>query len=155
MVVRVAVVIAFAVAAVAPTVRAQELPQPNRVAALQLFQDRIDGYIALHRKLEAPMPPMKPTTDTWSLLLARKYLGSAIRAARSTARQGDVFSPDVATVFRQLIAEALKGRDVEALPMELNEEFPWDHETHPVVNDSYPEGASHEVPAILLQRLHH
>jgi hypothetical protein len=64
---------------------------------------------------------MKPTTDTWSLFLARKYFASAIRAARSTARQGDIFSPDVATVFRQLIGEAVKGRDVEALLVELSE----------------------------------
>lgn len=150
---RVALVVTFAVAAIASFSRAQEPSQPNRMAALQLFQERVENYAALHRRLEGPLPPMKPTTDTRSLFLARKYLASAIRAARSTARQGDIFSPDVATVFRQLIGEAFKGREVEALLAELSEEHAWEHGTHSVVNEPYPEGATHEMPAILLQRL--
>jgi hypothetical protein len=56
------------------------------VAALQLFQDRVENYIVLHRRFEAPLPPMKPTDDTSSLFLARKYLASAIRPAIRAGR---------------------------------------------------------------------
>jgi hypothetical protein len=55
--VRVAFVVAFAVAAIASFPRAQEPPQLNRMAALHLFQERVENYAALHRRLEGPCRP--------------------------------------------------------------------------------------------------
>ena len=41
--------------------------------------------------------------------LSPRYFASTIRSARATAKQGDVFSPVVADLFRDLIANALVG----------------------------------------------
>jgi hypothetical protein len=132
---------------------AQSREEADRATAIRVFNRRVETYMALHRRLEGPLPPMTVTGDTWSMSVARRYLAAAIRAARQKARQGDLFSPDVALVFRHIVAEALSGRDVEALLTELNEEHPWMHGLHPVVNEPYPTGASHAVPAVLLQHL--
>lgn len=144
----------FAIGTLTGTVAAQESAgYDDRAAALRSFHERVESYAALHRRLEEPLPPMTVTTDTWATFLAKRYLAAAIRAARPSARQGDIFSPAIAIVFRQLISEALVAHDVEALLIELNEEQPVARGVHPLVNEPYPKGVTHEVPAILLQRL--
>jgi hypothetical protein len=37
----------------------------------------------------------------WTTILAKRYLASAIRAARRDARPGSLFAPDIAAIFRQ------------------------------------------------------
>lgn len=126
----VAITFGFAVWVSAPGTAVCQPGEAEHAAALRLFSERVETYVSLHRRLEAPLPPMTSTANTWSIFLARRYLASAIRGARPTARQGDIFTPAVATVFRELIREALAGRDVEALLTELNAEHPWEHNTH-------------------------
>lgn len=100
---------------------AQETAPGDRAVVIQTFHQRVDAYVRLHRRLEEPLPPMTSEAGSWSMLLAKRYLASAIRMARSTARQGDIFYPEAAGVFRELIAEALEGRDPEAFLRELYE----------------------------------
>jgi len=127
--------------------------QSARDAALTIFQARVDAYVALHRQLEAPLPPPERERDPWSLFLARRYLASAIRAARPFAREGDVFTPQVRQVFREIVAEALAGRDVPRLLADLHNEDSQLPHPEARVNEAYPPGATHEVPVVLLQRL--
>ena len=42
------------------------------------------------------------------MFLSRAELASGLRHARGDAKQGDIFSPDIATVFRQTIEAALR-----------------------------------------------
>jgi hypothetical protein len=128
-------------------------PSASDQATIQQFHELVGRYMALHQRLEGPLPPLTPTVDSWSTFLAREYLASGICRARLNARQGDVFTPPIAALFRRVIADAFAGRDVEAILTELNEEHPWEHGTHAVVNDRYPAGATHEVPVVVLQRL--
>lgn len=125
----------------------------ERAAALALFNERVGAYAALHRRLEGPLPPLAPTTETVRTTVARHLLASAIRKARPRAVQGDIFAPAVASVFRGLITEALKGRDVEAFLSELNDEHPQWHGVRAAVNEPLPKGATHEMPCVLLQAL--
>ena len=125
----------------------------ERAAALRLFSLRVDDYAALHRRLEGPLPPLTSTRETVKNYVARQLLANAIRKARPGATQGNIFEPRVAAAFRALIADALKGRDVEAFLAELNEEHPQMHGVHPVVNEPLPRGATHEMPCLLLRVL--
>jgi hypothetical protein len=138
----------------AAVVGAQSLANRDVQAdALRAFQERVEAYAALHRRLAEPLPSLAPTDDTHAILLARKYLASAICAARPTARQGDIFTPPVAMLFRGLIAEALEARNIEALLADLNREHTVVLGIHPVINEPYPAGVTHEVPVVLLQWL--
>jgi hypothetical protein len=85
-------------------VSGQHATDPGR----QIFIQRVDEYVALHRRLEAPLPPEVITADPEALLAPRKALAAAIRTARADARQGDVFSPPADRYFRVLVAEALR-----------------------------------------------
>ena len=73
----------------------------------QTFLERVDQYVALHRQLEGP-DPHSVVTDAEVLFARRQALGTAIRKARATAAQGDIFSPAIARQFRGLVADALK-----------------------------------------------
>jgi len=118
--------------------------------ALRTFNERVESYAALHRRLTDPLPRLGPNRDLWSHLLSRR-LASAIRSARATATQGDIFSPAVAVLFKDLIANAFVGRDAGAMFYVFAEEF-WAVDDS-AVNEPFPEGASHAVPAVLLHHL--
>jgi hypothetical protein len=85
------------------------------------FQARVDAYVRLHRTLEAGTPPRVITRDPAQILLASDMLADAIVAARPQARQGDIFTRDVARVFRERIQVALGGVDVDRYLDELYE----------------------------------
>lgn len=125
----------------------------ERAEALALFSLRIADYAALHRRLEGPLPPLTSTRETLRNYVARQLLADGIRTARAGAKQGDILEPKVAMVFRAVIADALKGRDVEALLAEINDEHLAAHGVWPVVNEPLPRGVTHEVPCVLLQVL--
>ena len=105
------------------TAMAQNRVDPLHTMALCEFQGRIGQYAALHREFEARLP-LKPTASVYILTVKRAYLAGAIKRARPAARQGDIFTPDVAELFRDLIASALSGRDTEAMLNDLYEDHP-------------------------------
>jgi hypothetical protein len=125
----------------------------HRYAALRLFHERIETYTELQRGLERPLPHLKTTRNVSEIFIARQLLGDTIRQARPGAQQGNIFSPEVSSEFRSLIAEALKGRDVEALLWELQSEHPEVYGVRSVVNEPLPQGATHEMPIVLLWAL--
>jgi hypothetical protein len=137
----------------APGAIPQPVNDPERAAALRVFHERVAAYAALHERLEQPLPPLDVARETVRNYVNRHVLASAIRKARAGARQGDVFTPEVARLFRTLIAEAFAGRDVEAMLTDLHREHPETHRLLPVVNEPYPRGATQEVPASLLHVL--
>jgi hypothetical protein len=108
----------------------------DRDAALSVFHERVDSYVALHRRL-APPPAAAGSTDSLSRLLTSRYLASAIRSSRRTAQQGGIFTPDVATVFRQLLADSIGERDGETFLAELSNGAIAPHGMHPTVNEPY------------------
>lgn len=53
--------------------------------ARRAFAERVERYAMLRARLEEPLPAFDARRDPWSLLLTRRYLASAIRAARPRA----------------------------------------------------------------------
>jgi hypothetical protein len=136
---------------------AAQLDQPiervEREAALRLFHLRVEEYAALHRRLEGPLPPLTTTRNMLRNYVAQQLLANAIRKARRGVQQGVIFSPDVATVFRALISDALEGQDLEVFLRELHSEHAGVEDLRAVINEPLPEEATHEMPVILLHVL--
>ena len=105
-------------------------------AAMRVFQERVESYVALHRRL-APPPSAVTATDPLSRLLTRQYLASAIRSERRHAEQGDIFTPAVVTAFRWMFADAIGERDGEAFLAELSGGEIVPRGLHPTINEPY------------------
>jgi hypothetical protein len=133
------------------TAAAQEVA--GRRDALQLFDERVAGYADLHQRLDAVFPPWQPSDDMHLIDRRRAYLASAIRRERQNARQGDIFEPAAAMAVRAIIADALRGVDVELLLRGLYEECEIPAGYRPQVNAGYPHWATHEMPFVLLAHL--
>ena len=84
-------------------------------AALTVFADRLDHYTRLRERLEEPLPPFDDRRGAWPVMLTRRYLASAVRAARPKAGPGAIFTPPVADMFRRLISHRLSEVDPEGL----------------------------------------
>jgi hypothetical protein len=128
-------------------------PQVNADAlALKDFKDRIDKYVELHRRAAKGAPPLKETTDPNKIKNAENTLATTIRAERSTAQPGDIFTPAIRDNFRRLLSPPLKGRDGQDAKQILKDDAPGGVPLK--VNAKYPEGAPlPTVPAHLLANL--
>jgi len=102
--------------------------------ALSVFHERVESYAALHRRLA---PPVMTRTDPLSKLLTRTYLAAAVRGARPYAQQGEIFTPEIATLFRWMMADAIGERDGERFLSALNGGVPVPRGMHPTVNEPY------------------
>ena len=123
----------------------------DRATALRAFTERTERYVRLRARFEEPLPSFDPRRDPWSLMLTRRYLASAIRTARSYAHQGDIFTPPVAEMFRDVIAQAIYDVEIEGL---VDEEFEAaGFMVDVVVNEPVPAWALQDVPDALRGRL--
>jgi len=118
--------------------------QPATDPMRHTFLQRVDEYVTLHRRLEAPLPREVTTADPEALYVSRHALAAAIRQARADARQGDIFSPAIAGHFRGLVADALRAggiTDMLAILEEENEDE--NFVSNPAcVNADYPAGGA-------------
>jgi hypothetical protein len=114
-------------------------------AAMRQFQERVDSYAALHRRLAPPLAPIA-STDPIAKLLSRNYLGAALRSARGYAQQGEIFTPEVTTLFRRALADSIGERDGDAFLIELNGGQPRPRGMHPDVNEPYTMTPLYRIP---------
>ncbi|HKC55227.1 MAG TPA: hypothetical protein VKC35_03850 [Vicinamibacterales bacterium] len=67
------------------------------------FQKRIDAYMAIHKDAAKDAPPLKETKNPAEIKVAQETLGAKIRAARATAKAGDIMTPEIRNKFRRLM----------------------------------------------------
>lgn len=92
-------------------------------AVLADFNARLDKYIKLQRTLaKDSIVKLKETKNPAEIVAAQDVLAAKLRAIRMNARQGDIFSPQVAALFKRLIAPELKGREGRETKEALSEE---------------------------------
>lgn len=131
----------IAVAIVAGTAANQAPVGPPEEAILQSFASSVEQHMALHRHLARGLPPLESSRDAENIQFAVEARAEAIRRARPDARVGDLFTREVATLFRGRIRESLaengytetaallivdKEMDLDGRPvLEVNGRFPW------------------------------
>src|SRR5262245_27279277 len=67
------------------------------------FQKRVDAYMAIHKDAAKDAPPRKETNNPAEIKAAQDALGAKIRAARTTAKQGDIMTAEIQNKFRRLM----------------------------------------------------
>jgi hypothetical protein len=119
--------------------------------ALRHFQKKLSQYATLHGARLARLTEGEAVTA--------QALATAMTAARSKAKPGDILLPEIRPLFRKLLAEQLLGPDALAARKALSEgnSAEEEGETVPVVvrvNAPYPKGAARStVPASVLLTL--
>jgi hypothetical protein len=104
---------------------AQEKSSPpvnHDAQVLADFTARLDQYVALRSKADDSAPPLRKTADSAKITDAQQAVAERIGAARAGAKQGDIFTPEIAAVFRRLIRPETKDADTKALLSEKKDQ---------------------------------
>ena len=117
------------------------------------FEQRVKEYAKLREDLEAQMPKLSKEARPEEIELHKKQFQERVRAARTSAKHSDVFTPDAANLIRAIIKDEFKGRDRAELRDTVLKKA--DTKAVPLrVNYPYPESEELlEMPATLLLRL--
>ncbi|HEX9755453.1 MAG TPA: hypothetical protein VGA42_07080 [Gemmatimonadales bacterium] len=101
------------------------------------FTRRVDEYVALHNAAAEKVGPLDETKSQAEIAARAVALGYAIAAARPQAKQGDIFTIEIATVFATMIHEEYSRRPPPVLDTreDTQEELP---DFVPKVNELYP-----------------
>ena len=124
--------LAFAVVGQAAPGAAQPVP-------LLQFKASIHQYAQLHRRIEQQLPPFRAHSDAQEVIESPNAMAAALQTARADAREGDIFTREVAALLRKRVSEALAACNF--LPEEMvaaTLEEADDNAALPVVNGRFP-----------------
>ena len=88
------------------------------------FEDLVKEYVKLHNKAKAGIPALKPTDSAHIINEHQRQLASKIRAARSEARPGDIFTPQISQLFKHLIGTTMQGPNAAKIRASLRHAEP-------------------------------
>jgi len=130
---------------------AAQITNPDS-AIIQDFQKRVDAYVQLRKGIESKQVQLKSSASPEEITKRQHELAHAIREARKTAKQGDIFTPEIAMEIRRLIGLATKPGDGPRVRRSLRSAEPIQVHLH--VNDTYPSGLPlQSTPPTLLENL--
>lgn len=113
-----------------------------RAEPLVEFQKRIEEYAALQRRLAEKVGPLDETKSQAEIAARAATLGHLIKTERANAKQGDIFTPDVAELVTAIIQRENSGRTPQV--QETREDNDAEHRTDglpdfvPQVNEVWP-----------------
>jgi hypothetical protein len=135
-------------------------PRKKDTPETKEFQSRVDNYLKLRKGAVASVPKLKDKAEPEEIEAHRKAELQAIRNARTNAKQGDLFTPEMEQSIKQVIRSEIKGpagRAVQQTSKGGNPVRDREVPETPVtlkVNAAYPEKAPlSTVPPTLLLRL--
>jgi hypothetical protein len=115
------------------------------------FEKQVTEYVKLHKKAHAGIPALKSTESASIINQHRRLLAANIRAARPEAKQGDIFSPEIAREFKRLLSIGYQGTNATHIQSSLRHAEPV-NSVRVQVNAVYPENIPLQStpPSILL-----
>jgi len=131
---------------------AQAPPPPgsNDAKVVADFEQRAKQYLDWREKTVGKTP--SPVNSPEKIVAARHDLANKVRVGRAGAKQGEVFSSEIADYFRREIAATLNGHHGKQIRSSLRHSEPTEMELQ--VNQSYPEKvALQSTPPTLLLNL--
>ena len=110
--------------------RAAANPMPQ--SALAEFARRVSDYVELRKTLQSGLPGLTGSDDPAHVRSVELALAERIRAARPRARQGDIFTSEMAAAVRSILRAHMDAATLKTILDEVPGVFP--HR----VNDAYP-----------------
>jgi len=140
-----------AVAATVQTSTVSRAVSQADAATLDDFSRRLNDYVTLQGRVAKESPKLKETKNPGDITGAQNALAARIQAMRQDAHQGDIFTPQVATLFRRLMYPELDGQDGRNTKGNIDDE---QASMHLRVNARYPAGQPLQtLPPNILARL--
>ena len=116
------------------------------------FKDRVYGYAALEKKLEATMKEPSPDSEPQAFIDHQRALAKLIQKARAGAQPGDLVRKPMRDVIRKLVAGVVRGPGGAEIRKTILDEDPGNLRL--TVNSEYPDNAPFStVPPQILQGL--
>jgi len=137
--IRASAMIAVLLCAELAAAQLSEQHSPNATAAesaaIKDFNQRLQQYLDARKKAEPGRPPQ--SSDAGKLAEYRQKLRSNLVSVRAGSKQGDIFTPEIATYFKHQIATTLSGpygrriraslqraEPVNRIPLKINAAYP-------------------------------
>src|SRR5436190_19387798 len=108
---------------IASLASAQGPAAPNNPAVLKDFETRVSAYIKVHRAAEADVTALRKTASAEEIASRQAELAESVRA-HHPAKQGDIFTPEIAGEFRRLVAKTMKGPNAARVKKSLKSAEP-------------------------------
>lgn len=125
---------------------------PNAAISAE-FEKRVADYMKLRQSAQAGLTTPKNTPSPTQLTEYQHQLADRIRGGRPQAQQGDLFTPEVADLFRHLVLQSLNGPRGAQIRKSYERAEPV-RGVHLAVNQAYPDGlALQSMPPSLLLNL--
>jgi hypothetical protein len=102
----VSAILAFAAPQATPAT--QVPPEVKESPAFKEFTQRVQQYVKVQKTSESSMK-LRPTRDAHEIEERQERLAHKIREARSNAKQGDIFAPEIREEFSRAILATLQG----------------------------------------------
>ncbi len=124
---------------------------PQDDATISDFEARVSKYVELRKKDAGTAP--RPTNSPDKIEETKQDVAAKSKSLRPDAKQGDIFTPQIADYFRRQISATLAGPDGHAIRVSLRHAEPV-HGLTLQVNQSYPPGIPlQSTPPTLLLNL--
>jgi hypothetical protein len=98
------------------------------------FEARVKKYLDFRGKAAGGAP--KPSDNPATIIQKQRELGDKVRVARAGAKQGELFTPEIAQYFRKQIGASLAGPHGKEIRSSLKHAEPVKMELQ--INQSYP-----------------
>ena len=123
-------------------------------AVLQDFKARVDKYVEIHKEAAKGAAKLKETEDPAKIANAHDTLAARIRGLRADAKHGDIFTAEIRSKFRRLLAPEMKGAEGRDAKATMKEDAPAPASIPFKVNAKYPDSQPRPtVPSNVLLNL--
>jgi hypothetical protein len=129
---------ALSAAGAAPVPRQDTRRVNPNAKALADFQEEVEEYVKLHRKLEESLQPVPKEATPEQIDAHQRALGRLVQQARRNQGPGDICERDVRPVLRKLLYGLFTGPDGPKLRDAIKDENPGET-VKLVVNGRYPD----------------
>lgn len=123
------------------------------LAALQQWTLGVEAYMVLRDQAAQAVPPLRASPSPKEILAASAALASEIRARRSGAQAGELFTFEVRRTFRKQIARAITQHQILVADLLAELQGEVFANSAPVVNERFPWQLCAALPPRLLAAL--
>lgn len=120
------------------TATATPTPRPTEAEAATIaeFMKRVNAYVAIHVEAEKKSPKLPTEATPLQIDQNQRGLARRIQAARTGAKRGELFTPEMTAFIKRVLNRVFSGRDgiqlrssimdenVEYLALQVNQRYP-------------------------------